>query len=76
VARKTRTKKKKKLKYSNLLPMCTTIGLFLGIGLGALMNNVLVVTGIGIVLGAGIGYHIDRRNGADYTRRKPRSTGK
>lgn len=76
MARRIRTKKKKKIKHTDMVLMTTTIGFFLGIGLGALMNNVLLVTGLGLAAGAGVGYYIDRKNGAAYTRRKSRSTGK
>lgn len=70
MARKPRRKpRNKKLKPTSLIGMCATIGFFLGIGLGALMNNVLLVTLLGTLLGAGVGFQVDRRNGVPYTRR-------
>jgi len=76
VARKKRPAKRTKLKYSELLPMSTTVGFFLGIGLGALMNNVWLVTGIGVLIGAAVGYYIDRKNNAPYTRRGNKTRGR
>jgi divalent metal cation (Fe/Co/Zn/Cd) transporter len=70
VARRPRRKpRNKKLKATSLLGMCATIGFFLGLGLGALMNSVWLVTLLGLLVGGGIGFQIDRRNGVPYTRR-------
>lgn len=67
-----RRKRKQKLTATSVMPLCLTAGFFLGFGLGALMQNLLLVTGLGMVAGAAVGYLIDRRNGIAYTRRRSR----
>lgn len=64
-----RRKRKQQLAATSVMPMCLTAGFFLGFGLGAVMRDLLLVTALGIVAGAAIGYLIDRRNGIAYTRR-------
>ena len=49
------------------MAMCITCGVFLGFGLGAMLNNVLMLTLMGLVAGAAGGYYIDKRNGIAYT---------
>ena len=49
--------------------MCATVGFFIGLGLGALMNNLLLVMFIVVALGCLIGYQIDKKNGITYGRR-------
>lgn len=67
-----RRKRKQQLAPTSVMPLCLTAGFFLGFGLGALMQNLLPVTGLGMAAGAAIGYLIDRRNGIAYTRRGSR----
>jgi hypothetical protein len=62
-------RKAKKVKATSVLPMCATVGFFIGIGLGALLNNVLLLLFVGIAAGSAAGYAIDRRNGISYGRR-------
>lgn len=62
------TRKSKKVKATSLLPMCAAGGIFIGLGLGALMDNVLLVMLVCVVIGAGAGYAIDRKNGVTYGR--------
>lgn len=52
------------------MPMSLTAGFFLGIGLGALMNQMLLLILTGLVIGGGFGYYVDKRNRVPYTRRK------
>ncbi len=68
--RKKSIKRGRKIKATSVMPLCMTAGFFLGIGLGALMSNVLIITALGIAAGAGAGYYVDKRNGIAYTRRK------
>ncbi len=63
------TKKAKKIKASSVLPIALTGGAFIGLVLGALMGQALLVTAIGLAVGAGIGYRIDRNNGVSYGRK-------
>ncbi len=70
MANRTPRRKRSKTEPTSLLPMCLTIGFFLGLGLGPLMDAVLVVIVLGMVAGAAVGYLIDRRNGVRYTRRR------
>lgn len=67
-----RRKRKQQLPPTSVLPLCLTAGFFLGFGLGALMQELLLVTALGIAAGAAVGYLIDRRNGIAYTRRGSR----
>jgi hypothetical protein len=62
-------RKSKKIKATSVLPMCATVGFFIGIGLGALLNNVLLLLFIGVAAGSAAGYAIDRKNGISYGRR-------
>jgi len=39
--------------------LCITIGLFLGIGLGAIVNNLLIYTIAGAVVGGGVAYYFN-----------------
>jgi uncharacterized membrane protein len=66
-SRKKSVKTSKKLKATSFMAMCISCGLFLGFGLGAMLNNVLIVTLIGLLSGAAIGYYIDKKNGIAYT---------
>jgi len=67
--RKNHTTNKRK-SAGSLLPMSMTAGLFLGFGLGALLNSALLVTAAGILLGAIIGYRVDKNNKIPYTQRR------
>jgi uncharacterized membrane protein YfcA len=69
-SRKQAQKTSRKLKATSFMAICVTCGLFLGFGLGAMLNNVLVSTVTGLLLGTAAGYYIDRKNGIAYTRRK------
>lgn len=69
-SRKHAQKTTRKLKPTSFMAMCVTCGVFLGFGLGAMMNNVVILTVIGLALGAAAGYYIDSKNGIAYTRRK------
>jgi hypothetical protein len=69
-SRRQAQKTSRKLKATSFMAMCVTCGLFLGFGLGAMLNNVLLVTIAGLTLGAAAGYYIDSKNGIAYTRRK------
>lgn len=68
---KNNKRQRRKVKATSLMPMSLPAGFFLGVGLGALMNNLLLVTLLGVIIGGGFGYYIDKRNGIPYTRRKP-----
>ena len=65
--RKKPVKTSKKLKATSFMAMCISCGLFLGFGLGAMLNNVLIVTFVGLLLGTAVGYYIDKKNGIAYT---------
>lgn len=69
MANKAPRRKHKKAQPTSVLAMCMTVGFFLGIGLGALMDALLLVIGIGLLAGGAIGFSIDRRNDVPYTRR-------
>lgn len=62
------SRKSKKVKATSLLPMFAAGGVFIGLGLGALMDNLMLVLVICAVIGAGVGYAIDRKNGVTYGR--------
>ena len=62
------SRKSKKVKATSLLPMCAAGGVFIGLGLGALMDNLALVLVICALIGAGVGYAIDRKNGVTYGR--------
>lgn len=70
--RKKPVKRGRRIKATSVIALCITAGFFLGIGLGALMNNILLVTVLGVLAGAGAGYYVDKRNGIAYTRGKAR----
>lgn len=73
---KKTSKNRHRLKATSFMAMCVSCGLFLGFGLGVILNNVLLVTLIALVLGTATGYYIDRKNGIPYTRSRstrPRS---
>tara|TARA_R110001592_G_scaffold147300_5_gene371734 strand:+ start:732 stop:932 length:201 start_codon:yes stop_codon:yes gene_type:complete len=63
------SKKSKKVKATSVLPMAATGGFFIGLGLGALMGNVILVMAIGVAIGCVLGYSIDKKNGITYGRR-------
>lgn len=63
-----RRKRRQTITPTSVMPLCLTAGFFLGFGLGALMQELLLVIGLGIAAGAAVGYLIDRRNGITYTR--------
>ena len=69
-SRKKSAKSSKQIKPVSYMAMCITCGLFVGFGLGAIANNVLMITVIGLIAGVGSGYLIDKRNGVAYTRTK------
>lgn len=62
------TRKSKKIKATSVLPMAATGGFFIGLGLGALMGNTLIVMAIGVTVGCAIGYAIDKKAGVKYGR--------
>ena len=64
IARKT-----PKRKSTSVLPLSITVGIFLGIGLGALMDALLLVIIITLTASAAIGYYIDKKNGISYRRK-------
>ena len=64
IARKT-----PKRKSTSVLPLSITVGIFLGIGLGALMDALLLVIIIMLTASAAIGYYIDKKNGISYRRK-------
>ncbi|MDX1490398.1 MAG: hypothetical protein R3332_03870 [Pseudohongiellaceae bacterium] len=64
------SKKSKKVKATSLLPMSTTIGLILGFVLGAPAGTALYGAVAGLILGAGIGYYVDRKNGVGLGRKR------
>ncbi len=70
VSKRVREKRARKIKHTRVIEMCVTAGFFLGIGLGAMMNNLLPVLVLSLLVSAGIGYYIDRKHGIDYTKPK------
>lgn len=70
-ARRKAAKTSRKVKPVSVMALCATAGFFLGFGLGALMNNVLLITVLGLLAGAATGYYFDKKNNIPYTRRKP-----
>jgi F0F1-type ATP synthase assembly protein I len=62
------SRKSKKVKATSLLPMCAAGGVFIGLGLGALMDNVPLVMLVCVLIGVGAGYAIDKKNGVTYGR--------
>lgn len=69
-ARKKPVKTSRKAKPVSVMALCATAGFFLGFGLGALMNSVLLITALGLLAGSATGYYFDRKNNIPYTRRK------
>lgn len=69
-ARKKPVKTSRKVKPVSVMALCATAGFFLGFGLGALMDNVLLITVLGLLAGSATGYYFDRKNNIPYTRRK------
>lgn len=67
--KKNAKRQRRNIKPTSIMPMSLTAGFFLGVGLGALMNSMLVVVVVGVIAGGAFGYYIDRRNGIPYTRR-------
>ena len=61
---------KKTKKATSVIVMCMTAAFFVGLGLGALMDAVLIMLVLMLMAGAAIGYTIDRKNGISY-RSKP-----
>ena len=70
-SRKHAQKSNRTLKATSFMAICITCGVFLGFGLGAMLNNVVLLTVLGLALGGIAGYYIDSKNGIAYTRRKP-----
>lgn len=68
--RSRKSGKRQRIKATSIMPMSLTAGFFLGIGLGALMNQMLLLILTGLVIGGGFGYYVDKRNRVPYTRRK------
>jgi len=50
---------KQKTAEQGTYALCITIGLFLGIGLGAIVNNLLIYTIAGAVVGGGVAYYFN-----------------
>jgi uncharacterized membrane protein YfcA len=73
--RKKPIKQNRKVKAGSVMALCMTAGFFLGFGLGALMDRLLLVMLFGLVAGAAAGYYFDKKNGVSYTQRKSRSDG-
>lgn len=69
-ARKKPRKTSRRVKPVSVMALCATAGLFLGFGLGALMDSVLPITALGLLAGVATGYYFDRKNNIPYTRRK------
>jgi len=68
--RKKPIKTSRKVKPVSVMALCATAGFFLGFGLGALMNNLLLVTALGLLAGVATGYYFDKKNNIPYTRGK------
>jgi uncharacterized membrane protein YfcA len=69
-ARKKPTKKSRRnVKPVSVMALCVTAGFFLGFGLGALMDNLLLIIALGLIAGAATGYYFDKKNNIPYTRR-------
>lgn len=69
-ARKKSAKSSRKVKPESVMALCATAGFFLGFGLGALMNSLLLITTLGLLAGVATGYYVDKKNNIPYTRRK------
>ena len=58
-------KNKKKTAERGTYALCITAGLILGIGLGAILNNLLITTVLGVVAGAGAAYFFSHQKKTD-----------
>ena len=58
-------KNKKKTAERGTYALCMTAGLILGIGLGAILNNLLITTVLGVVAGAGAAYFFSHQKKTD-----------
>ena len=52
---------KKKTAERGTYALCMTAGLILGIGLGAILNSLLITTVLGIIAGAGAAYFFNHQ---------------
>lgn len=55
-------KNRKKSAERGTYALCMTAGLILGIGLGAILNSLLITTVLGIVAGSGAAYFFSHQN--------------
>lgn len=53
------SKKKQKTAEQGTYALCITIGLIIGVGLGAIVDNLLIIAIIGTVAGVGAGYYFN-----------------
>lgn len=53
-------KMKKKSAEQGTYALCITIGLIIGVGFGALADNLLILTVTGAAAGAAIAYYVNR----------------
>ncbi|MDT8428940.1 MAG: hypothetical protein RQ757_09255 [Pseudomonadales bacterium] len=60
---------KRKKKASSVMPLCLSGGLFLGFGLGVIMEQPLLVTLLALIASAVLAWRIDKKAGVAYTRR-------
>lgn len=60
---------KRKKKTSSVMPLCLSGGLFLGFDLGAIMDQLLLVTLLTLLASAALAWRIDKKAGVAYTRR-------
>lgn len=54
-------KTKKKTAERGTYALCITAGLIFGVGLGATLNNLILITGLGIAAGAAVGYYFNHQ---------------
>lgn len=54
-------KAKQKKAEQGTYALCITVGILLGFGLGAIANNLIVITVIGALAGIGVAYFINHR---------------
>lgn len=52
-------KAKQKKAQQGTYALCITVGILLGFGLGAIANNLIVITLLGALAGVGVGYFIN-----------------
>lgn len=57
-----KSKSKKKKQRSNFLPLCITGGIFMGMGVGVYLSNPFIGMGLGAIVGAGLGYRLDKKS--------------